>query len=118
MQDYFDSSFGFSAASPLNNTFTFPQAGLLHKVTVPDTGELTNVSAYRFHDDDPLLFVDGGRLEWRVGDALGAYNVKCYQYSGGTTVGSPTPILLDASVLVYTWEPGAMRGEARWQLGN
>lgn len=138
-EDYFDSSFGFSGESfsytaAVNNTFAFPQAGLLHK-----SDGLTAVSAYRYHEEEMLIFTDGMRFVWRVGDALSlgpppppllegraasdgtrtaadlagqqacngadaAQCVKCTTEVGGQIVGRPTPVLLETHVLVYTWD--------------
>ena len=28
------------------------------------------LSAYRFHEEDPIAFVDGVRFEWRIGDVM------------------------------------------------
>jgi hypothetical protein len=58
------------------------------------------LSAYRFHEQDPLTFSDGFTLMWRNGDTTDpATGLKCMLQTGGNTVGSPGA----ANVLAYAW---------------
>jgi len=67
---------------------------------------VTEWSAYRFHDMDPLRFSDGFRLQWRCGD-LGAPapngGGKCFSLSAGKPVGNPTCDHVMSYGWVYVW---------------
>jgi len=67
VEDYFDSAYYFGGDSPVRNGLPFQTdlSGLTYFARTKDGFE--RLSAYRFHTADPLAFVDGGRLVWRVG---------------------------------------------------
>jgi hypothetical protein len=58
----------------------------------------------RFHDQDPVPFTNGFRLQWRNGDIRSATDgVKCFTLSGGTVVGHPTVAEVHSYVWLYVW---------------
>ena len=61
-----------------------------------------DVSAYRFHTQDPLFFEGGLRLVLRNGETIGAGG-KCLQETGGRPVGTPGRTTLDVYAWVYEW---------------
>ena len=67
LEDYFDSSFYFGADTALQRgvPFTNAVAGVPY---FNRDGLVERISAYRSHATDPLVFTDGGRLVWRVGE--------------------------------------------------
>lgn len=91
-EDYFDSAYYFSSGR-----FWGPNAGLTH-IQVNSTH--AEMSAYRFHVSDPIVFNDGFRLTWRNGDVTDpATGLKCTLETGGNPVGNPQV----AQVLSYGW---------------
>ncbi len=60
-EDYFLGTYYFN-----RGTYHLPLAGLTHK-EVSETGPC-RISAYRFHDADPIIFQKGFRLVWRNGE--------------------------------------------------
>jgi hypothetical protein len=74
--DYFDSAYYFGADSG-DNGIPFQTAfnGLTQFDRAKDGYE--RISAYRFHNNDPLVMVDGGRLQWRVGAKGEPGTTKC-----------------------------------------
>ena len=62
-----------------------------------------DVSAYRFHTQDPLFFQGGLRLILRNGDAIGP-NGKCTLETGGGAVGVPGVTDLSVYAWVYVWD--------------
>jgi hypothetical protein len=60
-EDYFLGTYYFN-----RGMYHLPLAGLTHK-TQDDKGNCS-FSAYRFHDEDPILFQNGLRLVWRNGE--------------------------------------------------
>jgi len=93
-EDYFDSGWYFNAGP-----FAFPVAGMTH-LTV---GDIAEVSAYRFHETDPLPFNNGFLLHWRNGDTVDPAGRKCYMQSGGASVGSPGNSEVVSYGWVYVW---------------
>ena len=72
-EDYFDSGWYFNAGE-----FRLPVAGETHNV---QNEKVSEWSAYRFHEMDPLRFQDGVRVTWRCGEAGGSApdgSDKCY----------------------------------------
>lgn len=66
------------------------------------------VAAYRVHDGrDALVFSDGFRLTWRVGDQTDtATGLKCTcppGKAGCTSAGNPQPSNVTTLAWVYTW---------------
>ena len=60
-EDYFLGTYYFNRGS-----YHLPLAGLTHKSQ--DSEGNCSFSAYRFHEDDPILFQKGLRLFWRNGE--------------------------------------------------
>lgn len=95
-EDYFISAYYFNAGQ-----FRLPNSGYTHFKSANSTVEL---SAYRFHTADPLVFTNGAKLTWRNGDATDpATGLKCLIETGGNVVGSPTAANVLAYAWVYTW---------------
>jgi hypothetical protein len=96
-EDYYDSGWYFNAGP-----FHMPVSGLTHIKTEKN---VTEWSAYRFHEMDPVRFRDGFRFTWRCGDLISADPTvgKCYTESGGTVVGSPTCDRVISYAWVYVW---------------
>lgn len=101
-EDFFDSGWYFNAGE-----FAFPVAGFTH---LKQEKNLTEWSAYRFHEMDPIRFSDGLRLTWRCGDLTGPEpngGNKCFHQAGGTPggvpVGTPTCDHVISYGWVYTW---------------
>jgi hypothetical protein len=81
--------------------FELPVAGFTH---LKNAKNVTEWSAYRFHEQDPLKFADGLRLTWRCGDAVSEKTgLKCYTPTGGKVVGSPTCDSVVSYAWVYEW---------------
>ena len=112
MEDYFDSAFGFNAGA-----FRLPSSGCTHRtlgeerVVSAQDGENVrtrplNVSAYRFHEEDPLFFHNGVRYSWRNGDYINAKahpdSPKCYIDQPGPG-DKPVGVVLTTTVTAYTW---------------
>lgn len=76
VEDYFDSAyyFGADAGQPIGIPFATPLSGL---PLFTRDGKTETLSAYRFHNRDPLVMEDGGRLVWRVGAAGTKGSTKC-----------------------------------------
>ena len=93
MEDYYDSAFYFDGGG-----FHAPVSGETHK---PGDGTF---SGYRVHEQDPLLFANGARMQWRNGDVTDpATGLKCTLQEGGTAVGKPTASQVESLAWVYTW---------------
>ena len=77
VEDYFDSAYYFGADSGGRKglPFSTPLNGLTLFERTDDGYE--RLSAYRFHNADPLAMSDGGRLVWRVGAQGAAGTTKC-----------------------------------------
>jgi len=94
-EDYFDSGWYFNAGE-----FAFPVSGFTHIVTTPTSAE---VSAYRFHEMDPIPFDNGLLIHWRNGDMVDRAGRKCFMQTGGQIVGSPGPSAVTTYGWVYVW---------------
>jgi hypothetical protein len=76
VEDYFDSAYYFGADSGDGGIpFQTPFNGLTQFERTTDGYE--RISAYRFHNTDPLVMSDGGKLQWRVGAKGDAGTTKC-----------------------------------------
>jgi len=93
-EDYFDSGWYFNAGP-----FHFPVAGMTHLVT---SGSSATVSAYRFHETDPMPFDQGFKFVWRNGDTVDRAGRKCYTEKGGMA-GNPGPSNVTTYGWVYVW---------------
>lgn len=60
-EDYFLGTYYFN-----RGLYHFPLAGLTHKVKAGHG--ISHFSAYRFHEEDPVMFQKGFRLAWRNGE--------------------------------------------------
>lgn len=85
LEDYFLGTYYFN-----RGPYHFAQAGLTHKSECDGT-----FSAYRFHDEDPLLFDDGIRLACRCGEQREG---KVF----GTT-GNPKLTIYTTYAWIYEW---------------
>ena len=96
-EDYYDSGWYFNAGE-----FRMPVSGFTH---IKVEKNLTEWSAYRFHEQDPVRFRDGFRFTWRCGDEVSKEPGvgKCYTQSGGNIVGSPTCDWVQSYAWVYVW---------------
>ncbi len=101
-EDFYDSSFGFSAGP-----YRFPTVGCTHKGGV--NGSM-DISAYRFHEEDPVAFSDGVRFVWRVGDYTNPKthpkSPKCFidvPGPGDELIGKVEPTTVTSYAWVYTW---------------
>lgn len=81
LEDYFLGTYYFN-----RGLYHLPQAGLTHKDEAT-----SSFSAYRYHDEDPVVFSDGFRLTCRCGERRG-------DKTFGTT-GHPQP----AKYTTYAW---------------
>lgn len=86
-EDYFLGTYYFN-----RGMYHFPMAGLTHLDPKTNT-----FSAYRFHEQDPILFRNGMRLVWRNGEAT----------EDGKKFGDPQPSTFTSYVWVYEWESAA-----------
>lgn len=69
-------------------------------------GNVTEWSAYRFHEMDPLRFSDGFRLQWRCGDLSAASpngGHKCFSLTEGGVIGTPVCENVKSYGWVYVW---------------
>lgn len=94
VEDYFDSGYYFGADSgdALGILFANALSGLTF---FQRQDPYERVSAYRFHNTDPLVMADGGLLTWQVG---------CEGHAGASKCGNPFPPnlpLLPASYLPH-----------------
>jgi hypothetical protein len=103
MEDFFDSAYGFHAGP-----YHFPVSGCTHREHWGERGMA--VSAYRFHEEDPIAFTGGAKFVWRIGDltneATHPESPKCYidqKGPGDKVVGSPQPTTVTSYAWVYTW---------------
>lgn len=84
-EDYFLGTYYFN-----RGMYHLPLAGLTHK-DAPAAGPC-RFSAYRFHDEDPIIFQKGLRLVWRNGEE-----------KEGKAFGSPQPSQITSYVWLYEW---------------
>jgi len=97
-EDYYDSAFYFDAG-----IFHSPVSGLTW-LNVNSSAGISEWSAYRRHDIDPLVFSDGARLEWRHGDTNDpATGHKCNLETGGDMMGDLGPADVSTQAWFYTW---------------
>ena len=96
-EDYFLSSYYFNAG-----TFFLENSGFTHS---SGNGRGAQMSMYRIHAQDPLLFgADGFRMTWRIGDVNDpATGLKCTLDSGGQPSGNPTTTDVVSYAWVYVW---------------
>jgi len=94
-EDYFDSGWYFDGGQ-----FWLPVAGLTH---ISQSGGTSEVSAYRFHETDPIPFDQGILIHWRNGDMVDASGRKCFIETGGAVVGTPGPSAVTSYGWVYVW---------------
>jgi hypothetical protein len=93
--DYFDSAFYFNGGN-----FHAPVAGSTHKSM---DGNVSKWSGYRFHEQDPIVFQDGMRFQWRNGDVTDtATGLKCTQLKG-ELCGNPQVSNVKAYSWLYVW---------------
>ena len=104
MEDFFDSAYGFHAGP-----YRFPVSGCTHRQT---DGDGIAVSAYRYHEEDPIAFSGGVRFVWRIGDLINTVDAehadspKCYidkQGPNDRVVGNPKPTTVSSYAWVYSW---------------
>jgi hypothetical protein len=84
-EDYFLGTYYFN-----RGMYHLPLAGLTHKEE--DADGTCRFSAYRFHEDDPIIFQKGIRLAWRNGEA-----------KDGEPYGTPQPSRATSYVWLYEW---------------
>ena len=79
VEDYFDSGYYFGADSgdPVGVPFFNALSGLPLFQRVKTGLQYERLSAYRFHNTDPLVMSDGGKLQWRVGAKGEPGTTKC-----------------------------------------
>jgi len=82
-EDYFLGTYYFN-----RGMYHFPEAGLTHL----DSGDNT-FCAYRFHEEDPIVFQKSFRLVWRNGEA----------WEDGKPFGKPRPSTFSSYVWTYEW---------------
>jgi len=84
-EDYFLGTYYFN-----RGMYHFPIAGLTHKDQ--DADGTCRFSAYRFHEDDPIIFQKGFRLAWRNGEE-----------KDGKPYGTPQHSRATSYVWLYEW---------------
>ena len=84
-EDYFLGTYYFN-----RGMYHLPLAGLTHKEQAADG--TCRFSAYRFHEDDPIIFQKGFRLAWRNGEE-----------KDGKPYGSPQQSRATSYVWLYEW---------------
>eukprot|EP00730_Choanoeca_flexa_P019389 TRINITY_DN9469_c0_g1_i2.p1 TRINITY_DN9469_c0_g1~~TRINITY_DN9469_c0_g1_i2.p1 ORF type:complete len:435 (+),score=76.26 TRINITY_DN9469_c0_g1_i2:92-1396(+) len=98
-EDYYDSGWGFNAGP-----FYLPNAGCTHRKK-SELNRNSSVAAYRFHEQDPVPFNNGFRLQWRNGDMKDPQSgIKCNTWQGGDVVGHPHPSFVQSYVWLYVWD--------------
>jgi hypothetical protein len=97
-EDYFESAFYFDGG-----LYAQPYSG----VTKREQGPPSKVSAYKIHGPhDPMVFSNGFKLRWRVGDQQDSQGFKCRCPPGTvncTNAGNPQATTLTSYAWVYTW---------------
>ena len=112
-EDYFDSAYGFHAGP-----YHLPVSGCTHRklgaeLRAPDGNETASkvraleVSAYRFHEEDPLAFTGGVRMLWRNGEYI---NAKTHPQSPKCLIEQPGPgdmpaggVVMNTTLTSYAW---------------
>ena len=102
MEDFFDSAYGFGGGE-----FKYPVSGCTHRDASKHGMKL---SAYRFHEEDPIAFSDGIKFQWRIGDLINPKahpeSPKCFidqPGPGDKVVGRPMNTTVTTYAWVYTW---------------
>ena len=73
------------------------------------TGTAMEVSAYRFHEEDPLAFTEGVKVVWRISDILNydRPSPKCFIETVNASAGDQSlggaATVVTSYVWVYTW---------------
>ena len=98
LADYFD-----------GGLFHFDHAGLIH-FTI--NSSLVRLSAYRLHELDPVMFAEGFRLVWRVGDVVNRNGFKCIVEQGGGVVGNPQVMEITSYAWTHMWPVKSERAGA------
>mmetsp|Transcript_43523 Transcript_43523/g.85205 ORF Transcript_43523/g.85205 Transcript_43523/m.85205 type:complete len:331 (-) Transcript_43523:81-1073(-) len=103
-EDYFESAFYFNAGLVAS-----PFAGVTFKDTNGAKPQVNRVSMYKIHgENDPVVFDDGFKLTWRVGDQTNSQGLKCTCFPGGSTGckpnGTPQVTSINSYAYVYTWK--------------
>jgi hypothetical protein len=102
MEDYFLSAYGFTAG-----VFAGHNSGLTYFACNPASIANCSISAYRFHDRDPIFFEDGFRFMWRIGERLDSEGRKCTSIEG-PSYGNPQLTIVSSYTWLYVWpNPGA-----------
>ena len=59
---------------------------------------------FRTYQDDPMIFSDGGALQWRNGDTSDpATGIKCMLQTGGSPAGDPQAAEVQTTSYSYVW---------------
>ena len=99
-------------ACALRPQYHYPVSGCTHREVPKDEPQGMRLSAYRFHEEDPIAFSDGVRFMWRVGDIINAKthpeSPKCFiekldAAAGDTVVGKPAATTVTSYAWVYVW---------------
>jgi len=92
-EDYFDSAYYFNAGR-----FALDESGFTHEAT--NTGAFgTQISAYRFHTMDYVVWTNSFQLIWRNGDTYSPINKQKCVDDTGPVVGNPGV----SHVITYAW---------------
>lgn len=110
-EDYFESAFYFNGG-----LVDAPFSGVTFLDTNGPKDQPNRVSMYKIHGPhDPIVFSDGFRLTWRVGDQTNSGGLKCTCFPGGSTGcsnnGNPQVTNITSYAWVYTWDNAPQRGE-------
>jgi hypothetical protein len=97
-EDYFESAFYWDGG-----VLAQPYVGVITR----EAGPPVKISTYKIHSPlDPLVFSDGIKLKWRIGDLVNAQNQKCTCPPGALNcqvVGDPRPTQVLSYAWVLTW---------------
>jgi len=94
-EDYYDSAFYFDAGQ-----FYGENSGYTHQ---GGNDTHSSFSAYRIHDQDPLMFGPNGfRFQWRNGDVSATTGLKCTSITGSPD-GNPQPSVVNTYTWLYSW---------------
>jgi len=107
MEDFFDSAYGFGGGE-----YKYPVSGCTHRQQQGEHGMA--LSAYRFHEEDPIAFTGGVKFQWRIGDLINAKthpeSPKCFIDKAGPgdkVVGAPAETEVTSYAWVYYWPSDA-----------
>ena len=82
-------------------------SGCTHREQIGKNG--MKLSAYRFHEEDPIAFSGGVKFQWRVGDLINPNthpaSPKCFieNKADGKYIGIAANVTVTAYAWVYTW---------------